>query len=183
MSILKTEFSVVGKSEAKIWGDVLALQVIAGQLSPRVRGPLFPVVSKPPWELRLRQGRPRAKFTASLWPAARRPALRCCDECSDSAPFVARLSKPWTRGIKDTRWRWCGKAKLRSANNAVVTVEKPRQGRSVFPHQNRRWGERLDPSTGWKPVPHENRRCQRRLCGSQSLRADQATVQMTVRKV
>ena len=36
------------KDETKILRDVLALEVVAGQLSPRVRGPLFPVVSKLP---------------------------------------------------------------------------------------------------------------------------------------
>ena len=71
----------------------------------------------------------------------------------DSAPFVVRHHKPWTRGSKDTRRQWCGKAKFNSANNSMLPGKRSRQGRSVFPRQNRRPVERLGPSTGYKPVP------------------------------
>jgi hypothetical protein len=100
------------EGKTKSWGDVLALQAIAGQLSPGVPGPLFPVVAKLPWLSRPRQGKcprrfhrfaPACSAGAKLTPrpesnlaqrlpilarvmifasAARRPALRCWDRCS-----------------------------------------------------------------------------------------------------
>jgi hypothetical protein len=68
----------------------------------------------------------------------------------DSAPFVARLSKPWTRGNKGTRRPWCGKARFHSANNSLLAGRKNSARQVGFPTPKPALGERLDPSTGWK---------------------------------
>ena len=67
-----------------------------------------------------------------------------------SAPVVARLSKPWTRGYKYTRRHWCGKARFHSANSSLLVGKKASARQVGFPTPKPALGERLDPSTGWK---------------------------------
>ena len=46
---------------------------------------------------------------------------------------LARLCKPWTRGTKDASRHWCGKARLHSANNSLLSGKKASARQAGFP--------------------------------------------------